>query len=240
MFEIIKVKNYDEMSDRAFELIKEIVTTKPDCVLGLATGSTPLGLYKLMVEDHEQNGTSYRGVTTVNLDEYVGLPEGHPESYRYYMEQNVFSKIDIPAENTYLPEDGEDPTEQCEKYETILDRLGVDLQVLGIGSNGHIGFNEPGTSFDSQTRVVDLDESTRRDNSRFFNSIDEVPKQALTMGIASILKAKKIVLLASGANKADAIAAMVNGPQTPDVPASALQSHPNVIVIVDEAAAQSL
>ncbi|MCL2280815.1 glucosamine-6-phosphate deaminase [Candidatus Saccharibacteria bacterium] len=240
MFKIIKTANYDELSDQAFNIIKNIVTTKPDSVLGLATGSSPVGLYQRMVTDHQQNGTSYRAVKTVNLDEYLGLPQEHPESYYSFMQRNLFSKLDIPTDNIHLPEDGADQTEQCRRYDAILDGLNVDLQLLGIGSNGHIGFNEPGTSFGIKTHVVDLNESTLRDNARFFNSIDEVPKQAITMGIASIMQAKQILIIASGENKADAVAAMINGPQTVDVPASALQSHPNVTVIVDAAAAAKL
>jgi len=240
MFKVIKTEDYDEMSDQAFEIVKEIVTAKPDCVLGLATGSSPIGLYERMVRDHQENGTSYADVKTVNLDEYLGLLIDHPESYFSFMQKNLFSGIDILPSNTYLPRDGEDKLEQCKKYDEILDELEIDVQLLGIGSNGHIGFNEPGTAFDSKTHVVDLKESTRRDNARFFDSIDEVPKQAITMGIGSILKAKKILLIASGENKADAIAAMINGPATTEVPASALQQHPDVTVIVDQAAASKL
>lgn len=240
MFKIIKVKDYNEMSDRAFEIMKEIVTAKPDAVLGLATGSSPVGVYQRIVQDHRENGTSYSQITTVNLDEYLGMPQDHPESYYSFMHKNLFSGLDIPESNIHLPEDGIDKQAQCKKYNDILDDLNIDIQVLGIGSNGHIGFNEPGTPADSKTHIVDLDESTRRDNARFFDSIDDVPTQAITMGIASIMAAKKIMVIASGENKADAIAAMINGPETVDVPASALQSHPDVVVIVDEAAASKL
>jgi glucosamine-6-phosphate deaminase len=240
MVKVIRVSDYNEMSDRAFDIVKEIVVAKPNCVLGLATGSSPVGLYQRMVEDHKQNGTSYAQVTTVNLDEYLGLPKDHPESYYSFMYKNLFAGLDIPEASIHLPEDGEDKAVQCKKYDEVLDGLDVDIQLLGIGSNGHIAFNEPGTPFDSKTHVVDLDESTRRDNARFFDSIDEVPTQAITMGIASIMRARKILIIASGENKADAIAAMVNGPQTTDLPASALQSHPDIVVIVDESAASKL
>jgi len=240
MLKIIKVKDYEEMSDQAFDVIKKVVTSRPDSVLGLATGSTPIGLYKRMIEDHEKNGTSYATVKTVNLDEYLDLPQDHPESYYSFMQQNLFSGLDIPKDNIHLPEDGEDRDEQCRKYNVILDQLGIDIQVLGIGSNGHIAFNEPGTPFSMTTHVVDLKESTRQDNARFFDSIDDVPKQAITMGIANIMQAKQILLLVSSEGKAEAIAATINEPETPDVPASALQSHPNVVVIVDEAAAKLL
>ncbi|MDR0309017.1 MAG: glucosamine-6-phosphate deaminase [Coriobacteriales bacterium] len=237
---VVTVKDYDEMSAKAFEVIKEIVTAKPDCVLGLATGSTPIGLYQNMVRDHEENGTSYSNARTVNLDEYLGLPKDHPESYYSFMHRNLFSGLDIPETSISLPEDGEDKAAQCEKYDKIMDAVEVDVQLLGIGSNGHIGFNEPGTPFDSKTHVVDLNDSTRQDNARFFDSIDEVPTQAITMGIGTIMKAKKVLLVASGANKADAVAAMVNGPKSENTPASALQSHPDTILIVDEAAASKL
>ena len=240
MFKIIKTKDYDEMSDRAADIVCVIVKEKPNCVLGLATGSSPVGLYQRMIQDHQDNGTSYAAVQTVNLDDYLGLGRNHPESYYSFMQKNLFSGIDIKPENTYLPEDGEDRLGQCKKYEDILNGFDIDLQLLGIGSNGHIGFNEPGTQFDSKTHVVDLDESTRRDNARFFDSIDEVPTQAITMGIASIMRAKQILIIASGENKAEAVKAMINGPVTTDVPASALQSHPNVTVIVDEAAAKNI
>ena len=240
MFKTVIVNDYDEMSGCAFGIVKDIVTAKPNCVLGLATGSSPIGLYQRMVQDHRKNETSYNAVTTVNLDEYIGLAQDHPESYSSFMHQHLFSGVNVSAENIHLPKDGVNLNEQCEKYDALLDGLDIDLQVLGIGSNGHIGFNEPGTAFDSKTHVVNLNESTRRDNARFFASIDEVPTQAITMGIASILKAKKILVIASGENKAEAIAAMLNGPQTTDAPASALQSHQNVVVIVDRAAASKL
>jgi len=240
MFTVTVAKDYEKMSDYAFDVVKELVVEKPDCVLGLATGSSPIGLYERMVQDHKDNGTSYRDVRTVNLDEYVGLPKEHPESYVSFMNQHLFSGLDIPPESIHLPEDGIDLTEQCKLYDQILDGYDIDLQLLGIGSNGHIGFNEPGTPFESTTHIVDLKESTRQDNARFFDSIDEVPTQAITMGISSIMKAKKVLVVASGENKADAVAAMINGLQSPEVPASALQSHPEVVVIIDKAAAQKL
>lgn len=240
MFTIIIVDDYDEMSDRAFDVVKGIVTAKPNCVLGLATGSTPIGLYQRMIKDHEDNGTSYAEVRTVNLDEYLDLPKDHPESYYSFMHQNLFSGLDISMDSIHLPEDGADKALQCAKYNAVLDSLDIDLQLLGLGSNGHIGFNEPGTPLDSVTHVVKLKESTRQDNARFFSSLDEVPAHAITMGIASILRAKQVLVVASGENKAEAVAAMLNGPQTVDVPASALQMHPDVIVVVDKAAAKNL
>jgi len=240
MFKVIIVDDYDEMSDCAFDIVKEIVASKPDCVLGLATGSSPIGLYQRMIKDHLDNGTTYTAVRTVNLDEYLGLPKSHPESYYSFMHTNLFSGLDIPASSIRLPEDGPDKILQGALYDELLNSLDIDLQLLGLGSNGHIGFNEPGTPLDSTTHVVELKESTRRDNARFFASIDEVPTHAITMGVASILKARQILVVASGSNKAEAVAAMINGPQTTDVPASALQLHPDVIVVVDKAAAQKL
>ena len=213
------------------------VRTKPGSVLGLATGSTPLGVYKLLAEYH-QAGVDFSRVITFNLDEYIGLAPDHPQSYRYYMEENLFSKINIKQENTHVPSGiAPDLEAECRRYEEAIRQAGgIDLQLLGIGSNGHIGFNEPGTPFDSTTQIVDLTESTIRDNSRFFDSPDEVPTQAVSMGIKSIMQAKSIVLIASGGSKADAVCAAVHGPVTPEVPASVLQLHPSVTIVVDQAA----
>lgn len=240
MFKIIKVKDYEEMSDKAFDVVKEVVDANPKCVLGLATGSSPVGLYQRMIKDHQENGTSYADVTTFNLDEYCGLPKSHPESYYSFMHRNLFSGLNIPEENVHIPEDGEDKEAKCKEYDASMESYTVDLQVLGIGSNGHIGFNEPGTAFDTKTHIVTLKESTRQDNARFFDSIDEVPTHAITMGIDTIMHAKKIIIVASGANKADAIYAMIHGPKTTDVPASVLQDHPDVVVVVDAEAGKLL
>ena len=241
MFEIIKVANYEEMSDKAFEVMKDVVANNPKCVLGLATGSSPIGMYQRMIKDHKENGTSYAEVTTFNLDEYCGLPKSHPESYYSFMHRNLFSGLNIKEENVHIPEDGEDKEAKCKEYDAAMEEYSVDIQVLGIGSNGHIGFNEPGTPFDIKTHIVTLKESTRKDNARFFNdNIDEVPTHAITMGIDTIMHAKKILVVASGANKADAVAAMINGPKDVECPASVLQDHPNVVVVVDEAAASKL
>ncbi|MDD6467562.1 MAG: glucosamine-6-phosphate deaminase [Erysipelotrichaceae bacterium] len=240
MFKIIKVKDYEEMSDKAFDVVKEVVDANPKCVLGLATGSSPVGLYQRMIKDHQENGTSYADVTTFNLDEYCGLPKSHPESYYSFMHRNLFSGLNIPEENIHIPEDGEDKEAKCKEYDASMESYTVDLQVLGIGSNGHIGFNEPGTAFDTKTHIVTLKESTRQDNARFFDSIDKVPTHAITMGIDTIMHAKKIIIVASGANKADAIYAMIHGPKTTDVPASVLQDHPDVVVVVDAEAGKLL
>lgn len=217
----------------------ELVASKPNAVLGLATGSSPIGLYENMIKDHKENGTSYAECQSFNLDEYVGIDRNHEQSYYTFMHENLFNGIDIKEENVHLPYGN--TKEDCEAYERSMDNVTVDIQVLGIGSNGHIGFNEPGTSFDEETHIVTLKEGTRKDNARFFeNDINKVPTHAITMGIATIMKAKKILLVATGANKADAVSAMVDGPVSVDCPASVLQNHPDVVVIVDKAAASKL
>ena len=240
MFNVVKVKDYEEASDKAFEVMKEFI--KPGKVLGLATGSTPLGLYQRMVKDHKENGTSYKEIKTFNLDEYVGLPISHPESYYAFMHRNLFDHIDILEENTHVPSGlGEDLEGQAKHYDEMIDNDPVDIQLLGIGSDGHIAFNEPGTPFDSPTHVTDLAESTIKDNCRFFdNDISKVPTQAVTQGIGTIMKAKNILLIATGANKAKAVKDMIDGPVDEACPASILQKHPNVTIIVDEAAASLL
>ena len=234
---IIKVKNYEEMSEEALKVILEVVKNNPKAVLGLATGSTPLGLYAKMAEDHKANGTSYAECRAVNLDEYVGLDAESDQSYVYFMRENLFKHIDIKPENTHI-ENGkaEDKEAECARYNALLDELRQDIQVLGIGSNGHIAFNEPGTPFNSVTHIVDLAESTIKDNSRLFNSIDEVPRQAFTMGLSNIMNAKKILILANGAGKAYAIGELVNGEPREEIPASILKNHPDCILICDELA----
>ena len=236
---VIKVKNYDEVSAEAFKVMKEVVANKPEAVLGLATGSSPIGLYENMIKDHKENGTSYAKCQSFNLDEYVGIDRNHSQSYWTFMHENLFHGIDLPEDKIHVPYGN--TKADCEGYEKAMENVSVDIQVLGIGGNGHIGFNEPGTPFTEETHIVDLTEKTRSDNARFFeNDINKVPTQAITMGIATIMKAKKILLVASGANKADAVAAMVNGPVDPACPASVLQNHPDVVVIVDEEAAAIL
>lgn len=238
---IIKVKNYEEMSEEAFKVVLEVVKNKPEAVLGLATGSTPLGLYAKMIEDHRENGTSYAGCRTVNLDEYVGLDMNSDQSYVYFMRENLFNHIDINLENTNIENGKADDKEaECARYNALLGELRQDIQVLGIGSNGHIAFNEPGTPFDSVTHIVDLAESTIKDNSRLFNSIDDVPRQAFTMGLSNIMNAKKILILANGAGKAYAIGELVNGEIREEVPATILRNHPDCILICDEAAGQNI
>ncbi|MBQ8882357.1 MAG: glucosamine-6-phosphate deaminase [Clostridia bacterium] len=236
---VIIAKNYDEMSQKAFEIMAEVVKSKPDAVLGLATGSTPIGLYKNMIADHKANGTSYKAIRTVNLDEYEGLDYSSDQSYVYFMRSNLFDHIDIDLANTNI-ENGKAPDRdaECARYNALLETMQQDIQVLGIGSNGHIAFNEPGTPFGSVTHIVELAESTIKDNSRMFASLDEVPRRAFTMGLKNIMNAKKILILANGANKAKAVYGLVKGEVTENLPASVLQLHPDCVLICDEAAAE--
>ena len=238
---IIFAKDYEELSKKAAEEMLAVIRTTPDAVLGLATGTTPLGLYARLIEDHKINGTDYRHIRTVNLDEYKGLPASHEQSYAYFMRHNLFEGLGIAPEQTNI-ENGmaEDEAEECARYDALLDAMPRDIQLLGLGSNGHIAFNEPQTPFGSGTHVVSLAESTIKDNARLFASQDEVPRKAFTMGIRHIMQAKRILILASGANKAEAVFRMAKGPVTEDVPASVLQLHPDCTLIVDEAAAARL
>ncbi len=237
---VIITENYDEMSKKAADLINELVKNNPNAILGLATGSSPIGTYNYMAEACK-NGLSYKNVSTVNLDEYVGLTADHDQSYAYFMRTNLFDKLDIDQKNTNLPcGSAKDLQAECDRYNALLDTMKQDVQVLGLGSNGHIGFNEPNTPFDSLTHLVDLTESTIKDNSRLFKSIDEVPHQALSMGIKNIMQAKSIIMVVSGKNKAEALRGMVKGEVTPALPASVLQLHPFVTVICDKEAASLL
>lgn len=235
---VIKVRNYEEMSKVAAEIVINEVKSNPNIVLGLATGGTPEGMYKEIIADHKTNGTSYENVTSFNLDEYVGLSGDNEASYRFYMDNHLFNHVNINKENTYVPFGISDNLSQgCLDYEATMKDLGpINLQVLGIGGNGHIGFNEPGTSFDSITHVVDLEQSTIEANARYFDSIDDVPNQAVSMGISTIMRSEKIILLASGESKLEAITALLNGEVGEDMPASILKNHPNVTVIIDESA----
>ena len=236
---VIITKDYDEMSQKAFEVMSGVVKSNPEAVIGLATGSTPIGLYKNMIKDHNENGTSYKKIKTVNLDEYAGLDVTSDQSYVYFMRDNLFNHIDIDLKNTNI-ENGKasDREAECARYNALLETMQQDIQVLGIGSNGHIAFNEPGTPFGSVTHIVNLTESTIKDNSRLFKSIDEVPRQAFTMGLKNIMNAKKILILANGANKAKAVYGLVKGEVTENVPASILQLHPDCTLVCDEAAAE--
>ncbi|MFP7297280.1 glucosamine-6-phosphate deaminase [Neobacillus niacini] len=232
---LIRTENYTEMSLTAGKIIVDKIRSNPSLTLGLATGSTPQGIYDFLIQDHVENKTSYKNVRSVNLDEYIGLPIKDENSYHYFMNQNLFKHLDIKENHTHIPNGAASDLEQeCLRYEQLIKELGgVDLQLLGIGQNGHIGFNEPGTAFSSRTHIVTLAQSTREANSRFFNSLEEVPTHAITMGIASILDSKEILLLVSGERKAEALKRFVNGEISEDFPASALKNHENVTVIAD-------
>jgi len=235
---IIIAKDYAEMSRIAADEVINVIKKEQSPVLGLATGSTPVGTYKLLVEACERGGISFKNVHTVNLDEYVGLGADNEQSYISFMCKNLFDKVDLPVGNINIPNGlAEDKEGECLRYSSLLKACRQDIQVLGLGSNGHIGFNEPGTPFDSATHVVNLTQNTIKDNSRFFADISKVPTQAITMGIAEIMSAKKILLLASGTNKARAVKEMVKGEICEACPASILQRHKNCVVVVDVAAA---
>ena len=211
---------------------------KPDCVLGLATGSTPIGTYEQLIRWYEKGDLDFSQVHSINLDEYRGLSPENDQSYRYFMNTHLFDKINIDKKNTYVP-DGLEPDKEkaCQDYEEIIHAHGgVDLQILGLGHNGHIGFNEPGSAFEKETHCVTLTETTRQANARFFASMDEVPTEAYTMGIKSIMQAKKIVVIVSGESKKEIVKKAFHGPITPEVPASVLQLHNDVILVGDEAA----
>lgn len=227
---LIEAASYEKMSEKAAELVIEQIKRKPNTVLGLATGGTPVGMYKCLTEDYQNKHTSYEQVNTVNLDEYVGLSKEDPNSYAYYMKEHLFKHINIPLGQTFLPS-----KEQGEQYEELIASLGgIDLQILGIGENGHIGFNEPGTSFHSKTGIVKLTDSTRLANARYFASIKEVPTHAVSMGIATIMQSKKIILLVSGKPKANILHRLFTEDVKEALPASILKTHPNVLVIADQ------
>lgn len=238
---IILAKDYEELSKKAAEMMLAVIRSTPNAVLGLATGTTPLGLYARLIEEQKKNGTDYKNIRTVNLDEYKGLPASHEQSYAYFMRHNLFEGLGIAPEQTNI-ENGmaEDEEGECARYDALLDAMPRDIQLLGLGSNGHIAFNEPNTPFGCGTHVVSLAESTIKDNARLFASQDEVPRKAFTMGIRHIMQAKRILILASGANKAEAVFRMAKGQVTEEVPASVLQLHPDCTLIADEAAAAKL
>ncbi len=238
MINIIKAKDYEEMSKKAAAVIASQITMKPDCVLGLATGSSPEGLYRQLVDWYKEGALSFADVTSVNLDEYKGLPRDNDQSYWYFMNEHLFKHVDINMQRTFLPDGmAMDSDQACADYNEVIHSVGgIDLQLLGIGHNGHIGFNEPAEEITLETHCVDLTESTIKANQRFFASYDDVPKQAYTMGLKTILQAKKILLVVSGADKAEAVKNAFFGPVTPKVPASLLQLHSDVVVVADEAA----
>jgi len=233
---IIRTKNYDDMSRKAANIIGALVVTKPDCVLGLATGSSPIGTYKNLVDGYNKGDLDFSQVKSVNLDEYKGLPRENEQSYFYFMHDNLFKHVNIDPANTNLP-DGMEPDSQkaCKAYDEVIASMGgVDLQLLGLGHDGHIGFNEPNDEFDKETHCVNLTQMTIEANKRFFASIDDVPKQAYTMGIATIMRAKCVLMVVSGKDKAQILKDAFFGPITPQVPASVLQLHPNFILVADE------
>ena len=232
----ITVSTYEKLSRQAANIISAQVILKPDSVLGLATGSSPLGTYKQLIEWYQKGDIDFSKVTSVNLDEYVGLDSSNNQSYRYFMNKNFFEHININMDNTFVPNGcATDLEEECKRYDENISRLGgIDLQLLGIGHDGHIGFNEPDKYFVKNTHIVDLHESTVKANSRFFSSEDEVPKRAITMGMVSIMQAKKILLIASGKAKRDILEKAFSGPITPEIPASILQLHPDITVIYSE------
>ena len=239
---IIVCENYEEVSKKAAQMILSQVTLKPNSVLGLATGSTPIGMYENLVSLNKKGDIDFSEVRTFNLDEYYKLPKENDQSYHYFMYKNLFNGIDIKDENVHVPCGQGNIQENCDEYNKMLAENPIDIQLLGIGSNGHIGFNEPGTDFNSKTHYVDLKESTIKDNARLFFDGDEdaVPKQAISMGIQNIMDAKSVVLIACGKNKEDAVKGMIEGPVTPELPASVLQNHKDVTVIIDKAAAALL
>jgi len=235
---IIRTKDYDDMSRKAAGIIAAQIIMRPDCVLGLATGSTPIGTYARLVKQYQEGDLDFSQVTSVNLDEYKGLMKDNDQSYYYFMNEHLFSKVNIDTKRTFLPDGTEADSEKaCREYEQIVESVGgVDLQLLGLGHNGHIGFNEPDTVFEARTHCVELTESTIQANKRFFASIDDVPRQAYTMGIGTIMLAKKILVVVSGADKAAIVKKAFFGTITPEVPASVLQLHRDVTIVADEAA----
>ncbi len=240
--EVVISETYEEMSRLAAREVARVLNSKPNAVLGLATGSTPLGLYKELVRMHKEEGLDFSQVTTFNLDEYVGLTKDHPQSYHYFMHENLFKHINIAPQNIYIPSGTTDNYRACcAWYEQRIKEVGgIDLQLLGIGSDGHIAFNDPTSSLGSRTRIKTLARQTIEDNARFFDRIEDVPVFAITMGVGTILEARQIILLANGEKKAEAVAKAIEGPITSMITASALQLHPDCTVYLDRAAASKL
>ncbi|MDO4621796.1 MAG: glucosamine-6-phosphate deaminase [Eubacteriales bacterium] len=235
---VIKAADYKDMSRKAANIISAQVIMKPNAVLGLATGSTPIGTYEQLVEWYKKGDLDFSQVTTVNLDEYIGLSHDHEQSYYYFMNKHLYSKVNLDLSRCYVPNGLEmNASKACTEYEQLVKRVGgVDLQLLGLGHNGHIGFNEPGSAFEMTTHAVTLTSSTLDANKRFFESVDEMPKAAYTMGIKTIMQAKKIVLIVSSADKAEILKRIIEGPVIPEVPASILQLHNDVTIVADAAA----
>jgi glucosamine-6-phosphate deaminase len=232
---IISAPDYTSLSRKAANIISAQVILFPDSILGLATGSTPVGVYRQLVEWYDKGDIDFSRTRTVNLDEYCGLAPDQPQSYRFYMEENLFSHINIPHQNTHLPDGlAADPIAECDRYDQLISDLGgIDLQLLGIGHNGHVGFNEPDQAFGKMTHQVKLNQRTIKANARFFDKAEDVPKYAFTMGIKAIMQAKKILLVVNGSDKADILYEALTGPVTPAVPASILQLHPDVTIVAD-------
>lgn len=232
----ISVSTYEELSRKAANIISAQVTMKPNCILGLATGSSPVGIYRQLIERYNKGDLDFSDVMSINLDEYVGLTGEHDQSYRYFMQSNLFDHVNIDPARTFVPNGcAEDLTAECAAYDERIQSVGgIDLQLLGIGLDGHIGFNEPGDNFVKETHVIDLHESTIKANARFFASEADVPRQAVTMGIGAIMQAKKVLLIANGAAKKEIVQKAFFGPITPEVPASVLQLHPDLTVIYSE------
>lgn len=230
---LIYAKDYSDLSRKAANIISAQVILKPNSVLGLATGSTPIGTYKQLIDWYEKGDIDFSLARSVNLDEYVGINSDNEQSYRYFMDKHLFSHINIKKENTYVPNGkAVDLQEECKAYDALIQKVGgIDMQLLGIGHNGHIGFNEPDQAFEKTTHIVELGETTINANARFFDSIEEVPRKAITMGIKSIMQAQKILLIANGKDKEEIINKALNGPVTPAIPASILQLHPDLTVI---------
>ena len=240
--EVVINDSYESMGKAAARVVAKTLNSKPNAVLGLATGSTPLSLYQELVRLHREEGLDFSQATTFNLDEYVGLTRNNPQSYHYFMHRNLFQHINIPPQNTYIPSGTTDNYQAfCQWYENrIVECGGIDLQILGIGTDGHIAFNEPSSSLGSRTRIKTLARSTIEDNSRFFEKAEDVPAYAITMGVGTILESRRILLMATGQNKASAVAAAIEGPVTSMITASALQLHEDVICFLDQASAADL
>jgi glucosamine-6-phosphate deaminase len=239
---VVVVENYDELSKDGARRVADLIRRKPDCVLGFATGSTPVGMYTELIRMHREEGLDFSKVVTFNLDEYVGLPPTHEQSYQYFMWKHLFGHVNVNPRYVHVPSGvAGNVEEQCEWYEAKIREFGgIDLQILGIGVNGHIAFNEPGSSLGSRTRIKTLKESTRHDNARFFASLEEVPQYAITMGVGTVMEAHGLLLMASGREKADAVKATVEGPITAQYPATIVQLHRFAIILIDREAAAKL
>ena len=237
----IKIMTKEEMYQEIGMIFVNTIKAKPNCVLGFATGASVMGVYEELVKKYKQGMVSFKDVITINVDEYVGLEPTHDQSYRYFMNERLFNQIDIKIENTYLPLSTGDLNKNCKDYEDIIHSVGgIDLELLGIGTNGHLAFDEPGTPLDSLTHIARIDDRTRMDNTRFFKDIEKVPTHAITMGLKSIAQARHIILLAFGSNKAEAIKTLVEGPVSINMPASVLKNHPDVTLYLDKDAASLL